>query len=1038
MIYTKEEDFERDLVQTLTSQKGWSPQVLRYPTEEELIQNWADILLANNKSIDRLNNIPLTKSEMNQLMEQIVKLRTPIQLNGFINGGSVSIVRDNPADTLHYGRSVSLKIYDRREIAGGQSMYQIAEQPVFSAKNRMLQSRRGDVMLLINGMPVIHIELKKSGIPVSQACWQIEKYAHEGVFTGLFSLVQIFVAMTPEETVYFANPGPDGRFNRDYFFHWADFNNEPINDWQAIASSLLSIPMAHEMIGFYTITDYSDGVLKVLRSYQYYAANAISDQVAKTRWDEGDHRLGGYIWHTTGSGKTMTSFKTAQLIADSNDADKVIFLLDRIELGIQSVKEYRSFAGERQSVQDTKNTKALIAKLKSDDTADTLIVTSIQKMSNIREDGLNGADLAAMQQKRIVFIIDEAHRSTFGDMLAVIKETFPQAIFFGFTGTPIMKENEKKKNTTTSVFGNELHRYTLADGIRDKNVLGFDPYMVQTYKERDVREAVALREAKASTVEEALADPKKCRIYDHFMNASVVPMAAYTEKDGESVRGIESYVPRAQYEQEEHRRMVITDMLENWTRLSRNRKFHAMLAVSSIREAGEYYHLFKTMQTELHIACLFDSSIDNNGGAIAKEDMLVEMLTDYNAMFGQEYTIPTYDRYKKDVAARLAHKMPYVRLQPGQELDLLIVVDQMLTGFDSKWVNTLYLDKVLRYEGLIQAFSRTNRLFGPDKPFGTIRYYRYPHTMAVNIQQAVKAYSGDAPAGLFVDHLEQNTEKMKEIFVDMRRVFAAESSDFSVLPNDPAAQKKFAADFKKFNEYLQAARIQGFTWEEGGPAIDADEHEYTALLQRYKEMVNKPRDPIDDRKHDDVPFDIEGYLTEIDTEAIDAEYMNSRFEKYLRVLHQEHVGEEEMQATLNDLHRSFASLSKAEQKYADLFLHDVQSGSVTLVPGKTFRDYVMEYMKHAKDAHIHRFAADIGCDEAKLQALVNAGVTEKNINEFGRFDELKKTVVREKAAQYIAKKEHKPLPPMLVNVKVDQELRNFVLRRGKVAEDEEK
>jgi type I restriction enzyme R subunit len=221
---------------------------------------------------------------------------------------------------------VSLKIYDRHEIAAGQSRYQIVQQPRHGRGSPLLNDRRGDLLLLINGMPVIHIELKKSGVPVSQAYNQIQKYSREGIFSGLFSLIQIFVAMEPAEALYFANPGPDGKFNKDYAFHWADFNNEPINDWKRFTYSLLSIPMAHQLIGFYTVADESDGVLKVMRSYQYYAAHAISDKVAKTDW-KNPNRLGGYIWHTTGSGKTMTSFKSAQLIANSKDADKVVFLL---------------------------------------------------------------------------------------------------------------------------------------------------------------------------------------------------------------------------------------------------------------------------------------------------------------------------------------------------------------------------------------------------------------------------------------------------------------------------------------------------------------------------------------------------------------------------------------------------------------------------------------------------------------------------------------------------------------------------------------
>lgn len=360
MTFKYESDFEEALIKLLFN-KGWEPEVLKHSTEKDLIANWAQILFDNNREIDRLNNCPLTDGEMQQILEQINTLKTPLNLNGFINGRTIAIIRDNTDDKLHFGKEVSLKIYDRREIAAGQSRYQIVKQPEFSSKSKILNDRRGDLMLLINGMPVIHIELKRSGIPVSQAYNQIEKYSKEGIFTGLFSLVQVFVAMNPEETVYFANPGPEGKFNTEYYFHWANFDNEPINNWKDIAASLLSIPMAHQLIGFYTVADDSDGILKVMRSYQYYAANAIADKVSKIKWDE-KNQLGGYIWHTTGSGKTMTSFKSAQLIADSKDADKVVFLTDRIELGTQSLKEYRAFADANEEVQATENTRELIVK----------------------------------------------------------------------------------------------------------------------------------------------------------------------------------------------------------------------------------------------------------------------------------------------------------------------------------------------------------------------------------------------------------------------------------------------------------------------------------------------------------------------------------------------------------------------------------------------------------------------------------------------------------------------------------------------------
>ncbi len=254
MTFTREADFENALIDELKN-KGWEHEVLKNPSEADLLQNWAGILLENNRGIDRLNDTPLTNSEMQQIIEQIRDLKTPLKLNSFINGKTVAITRDNPDDKLHLGKEVSLKIYDRQEIAAGQSRYQIVQQPQFKRQSKILHDRRGDVMLLINGMPVIHIELKRSGVPVCQAYHQIEKYSAEGIFSGLFSLVQVFVAMAPEETRYFANPGVDGKFNPDFYFSWADFNNEPINDWKAVASTLLSIPMAHQLIGFYTVAD---------------------------------------------------------------------------------------------------------------------------------------------------------------------------------------------------------------------------------------------------------------------------------------------------------------------------------------------------------------------------------------------------------------------------------------------------------------------------------------------------------------------------------------------------------------------------------------------------------------------------------------------------------------------------------------------------------------------------------------------------------------------------------------------------------------
>jgi type I restriction enzyme R subunit len=1023
MTFNSESEFEKSLI-NLLFEKGWERDVLKYKTEEDLIQNWANILFENNRDIDKLNDFPLTRSEMQQIMEQIKRLRTPLKLNGFINGKEVSIKRDNPDDKVHFGKEVRLKIYDRQEIAAGQSRYQIAEQPVFKAKSALLNDRRGDFMLLINGMPVIHVELKKSNVSITQATNQIEKYSHEGVFSGIFSLVQVFVAMTPSETVYFANPGPDGKFNKDFYFHWADFYNEPINDWKSIAEQLISIPMAHQLIGFYTVADNTDGILKVMRSYQYYAASKISDKVSKTKWGE-RNIYGGYVWHTTGSGKTMTSFKSAQLIANSKDADKVVFLVDRIELGTQSLLEYRGFASENESVQATENTGVLITRLKSDDADDTLIVTSIQKMSRIKEEGaINDHDIKKINSKRVVFIIDECHRDTFGEMLSTIKSTFPLAIFFGFTGTPIHEENKKKMNTTSTIFGDELHRYSIADGIRDGNVLGFDPYMVTTYKERDIRKKIALEMAKASTEEEAISDPAKRKVYYYFMK---LPMENRIVND-KLEHGLEDYIPKSQYQTEVHQNAVVDDIVEGFTTLSVNGKFHAIFATSSIPEAIDYYKLFKKKNTNLKVAALFDQNIDNSDGAILKEDAVIEMLNDYNKMYKQSFSIPTYQKYKKDIQLRLSHKEYYRSIEntPEKQLDVLIVVDQMLTGFDSKWVNTLYLDKLMRYESIIQAFSRTNRLFDKAiKPFGVIKYYRKPYTMKQNIEEAVKLYSGDKPLGLFVDKLPENLKAMNDIYDEIVEVFVSSGvENFCKLPDEDESKAKFADLFKRLNKHLEAAKIQGFRWnklEYENIELKFDETTYLVLALRYKELTKtNSGTPIPD-----IPYDIEGYLTEISTEDIDTNYMNSKFKKYLKEINLSNAEE-----ALNELHKTFAMLSQEEQKYAYQFIMDIQSGSITVDETKSFRDYITEYQINAKNDQIHRFAEVFGLNEALLRKFMKSNVTPEDINAYGKFDELENSADKLKTKKYFESMDGVSIPPFKAIIKLDSYLRKFILEGG--------
>lgn len=1044
MPFNSELAFEEALINLLVTQKGWSGGVIKNPTEQDLIDNWAKILFRMNKETDRLNNVPLNQAEMNQLIRQINQLKSPLLKNEFINGTSVSIKRENPEDTLHYGKEVSLKLFDRKEIAGGDSNYQIAQQPQFVGKDKIKGDHRGDFIFLINGLPVIHVELKRSGVPVSKAVNQIQRYIRNGIFSsGFYSLVQLFVAMTPEEMRYFANPGtdPNVQINENYIFEWADFNNDPIKDWRKNASSFLSIPMAHQLIGYYTVADTADDTLKVLRSYQIYAVKEIFDRIEQINWHE-QHQLGGYIWHTTGSGKTLTSFKAAELVASYGVADKVVFLMDRIELGTQSLAEFRGFAEYEEDVQGTDNTYDLLRKLKSNNSSETLIVTSIQKMSNINDGEVGQADLDKIRDKRVIFIVDEAHRSTFGKMLRVIKRTLPDAIFFGFTGTPIQEENMRKDSTTATIFGNELHRYSLYDGIRDENVLGFDVTPVSTINYDLLRQNFALKKANAQTPEEAFSDPEKAEVYNYYMDKRNVGMLPRVDEEtGTVIDGLETNgLPRKIFDTDEHREKVHKDIYENWVNLSKNGKYSALLATQSINEAIEHYRLLKNNPLGLKVTALFDKNIDESEDSIFKEEGLAEILRDYNEMYDKAYTIPHHAHFKKDLSLRLAHKGVYRDIKPEDQIDIVIVVDQLLTGYDSKWINTLYLDKTMNSTNIIQAFSRTNRLNGSDKPFGTIRYYRKIYEMEERIKEAVRIYSGDREFGLFVDKLGGNLVAMNRIAEDITSVFSVDGiKNFEKLPESHESRAKFAELFGTFSNYLEAALIQGFDWNKDTYITTVEEGEekkeihveftlemYQSWLLRYQELADESSD--EDDAPDDIPLDIDYTLAQKDSGRIDYDYLNANFDRYIRSMDGGDI--EERRRVKNDLHRFFATLTSDQQRYANMVINDLENGELVVEAGKDFMDYIVEYQERTESDYITNLQNAFDIDEEHLRNLMNLNLTKTNINEFGRFSKLKESVDRKKARDYLEETLDKKLKPFEVSRKVDNILRDFLLDDG--------
>ena len=418
------------------------------------------------------------------------------------------------------------------------------------------------------------------------------------------------------------------------------------------------------------------------------------------------------------------------------------------------------------------------------------------------------------------------------------------------------------------------------------------------------------------------------------------------------------------------------------------------------------------------------------------------MLTDYNARYQTTFALATYGKYKKDVAKRLAHKKPYLGIEHDhtQQIDLLIVVTQMLTGYDSKWVNTLYVDKIMKYVDIIQSFSRTNRLFGPDKPFGIIKYYTFPYTMEQNIEDALEVYV-DRPLGVFVDKLEQNLDSINRYFLHISDIFKSHNiQNFSKLPDTREDRNMFAKDFAQMTHLLEAAKLQGFLWEkteyefEHGDTytkvkMEFDESAYLTLLQRYRELFESKSGGSTEPIEFDYPIDT--YITETGTGTIDAEYINSKFVKFIKNLYMNGPGSELTKMALKELHKTFASLSQRDQRTAMVILHDIESGDLHLEAGKTIQDYIAEYQLRELHKQIMILAEATGLNSSQLTHIMGRDVTEQNINEYNQFENLKLTLDGVKARAFLEKIEGATIPPRMVRPKADKMLRDFILDGAK-------
>lgn len=685
MTTQSEAALENGLIKTLV-ENSYERVVIR--EEEELKANFKTQLERHNrKRLEEIGRTEFTEKEFDKIL---------LYLEGGTRFEKAKKLRDLFSLDTDDGRRIWIEFLNRRQWC--QNEFQVSNQITVESRKKC----RYDVTILINGLPLVQIELKRRGVELKQAYNQIQRY-YKTSFHGLFDYIQIFVISNGVNTRYFANT-PNQGFK--FTFNWTDKSNNPLNELNLFAADFLDKCTLGKMISKYVVMHEGDKSLMVLRPYQYYAVEEILDKVKNTNRN-------GYIWHTTGAGKTLTSFKAAQLVSELDGIDKVMFVVDRHDLDTQTQSEYDAF--EPGAVDNTSDTSELSRRLQSDS---KIIITTIQKLNAAVTRPWYSSRLQEIRSSRIVMIFDECHRSHFGESHKNIVKFFNNLQIFGFTGTPIFAENSTDKHTTKEIFGECLHKYLIKDAIADENVLGF---LVEYYH---------------GNTDANHGNPNRMREIARFI-------------------------------------------LNNYSKSTYDGEFDALFAVQSVPMLVQYYKIFKELNPKIRIGAIFtyaanesqdDETTGMSGGSFVSErvsgaDDIEDIINDYNKMYGTSFSLQNFRAYYDDVNLRLKKKKPDML-----SLDLCLVVGMFLTGFDAKKLNTLYIDKNLEYHGLLQAFSRTNRVLNERKRFGKIVCFR---DLKTNVDAAIKLFSNGGQEGI----IREPYENVKKEYVALTKDFLTRYPD---------------------------------------------------------------------------------------------------------------------------------------------------------------------------------------------------------------------------------------------------------------------
>lgn len=855
-------------------------------TEEDLWANFKYILEQNNK--ERLNGENLTESEFEQVKNQL-------QFSSFYKAGEW-LVGENGKVQVHVQRDTErlhLVVMNHEHIAGGTSVYEVINQ--YSAlknddeKNLPSRDRRFDVTLMINGLPMIHIELKNKQHSYMDGFWQIKKYISEGKFTGIFSAVQMFVISNGVNTKYFS-AASDTELNPKFISGWLDQENNPVPDYIDFAKYVLRIPAAHEMIARYTVLDEDAKRLILLRPYQIHAIESIREASKRGK--------SGFVWHTTGSGKTLTSYKaTRNLLMDIPSIDKAIFLIDRKDLDTQTTMAFQAYANkDLVDVDETDNVIDLKKKLKSDDRQ--VIVTTIQKLhilitKKLKEDS---SEYRKIKNLRIAFVVDECHRAVAPGTKRELERFFGKSLWYGFTGTPRFAENPYPQKgdlprTTEELYGERLHKYTIQNAIHDKAVLGFQ---VEHNGPIDIED-----ETDSSVYEN---ETHMLKVLDIILNKSYHKLGFQNGK---------------------------------------GQTYEALLTTSSIQRAQQYYELLtrvKNGETSLKIDekikqvlpdfpkfAITYSVTENEEGSKVNQDKMQKSLDDYNGMFGTKYELSQIQGYNGNLNKRLARKDGKYKSR-NEQLDLVIVVDRLLTGFDAPCMSTIFIDRQpMGPHDLIQAFSRTNRIYDKNKTYGQIVTFQAPVMFKECVDNAVKLYSAGGTKEALLAEWDEIEPAFKKALAALR-VSAEKPSD---VPGMSIKEKKvFIKLFQTFDTLF--SQLKSFTKYEDSMLEEygISEEEYYDYAGHYKNAVEELK-VLDGGDSVDVPpGTLEGEESIIDPDYELMAYSNTKIDyEYIINLIQnivtptdetENITPEERQKKIDEVKQYVEDLRKENPKVADI------------------------------------------------------------------------------------------------------------------------